>query len=170
MALLDFFTRERRFAAALKALRKIETKYERPLLILDAGGGLYTIAPLLEKRGHRVIVCDNAVIGGRADVVCDLEEGLPFEDLSFDIVVSLAVVEHLDNWAKALIEFSRVGRRVILTTPSAAGESLLKFLLALRLVHPMTGEHKRCLTRKKLEFFGYRVRPFLLGLNQLATI
>ncbi len=170
MAILDFLTRKTRFAAALGAIKEIEGQCNRPLVILDAGGGLNTIAPLLEKRGHRVIVCDHTVVYGNADVVCDLEEGLPFEDSSFDVVVSLAVVEHLNNWAHALTEFRRVGKHVILTTPSAPGESFLRLLLSLRLIHSMTGEHKCCLSRKKLEFFGFRVKPFLFGLNQLATI
>ncbi len=168
MAGLDFLIRKIRFSAALKALKTLEANYKRPLSILDAGGGLQTIAPLLEKRGHRVIVCDNAVVGGRADVVCDLERSLPFFDGSFDVVMALAVVEHLDNWAYAMFEMKRVGRFVVLTTPSGRGNKLLRLLLALRLVHPMTGGHKCCLSSKEFDFCGYKAKSFFFGLNQLA--
>lgn len=58
MSILDFLTRETRFSAALKVLGALESLYDRPLAILDAGGGLNTVAPVLEKKGHRVVVCD----------------------------------------------------------------------------------------------------------------
>ena len=168
MAIMDSLIKKFRFGAAIKALDRVENENKRPLLILDAGGGLNTIAPALEKGGHRVIACDKAFFGHRV-VLCDLEEGLPIGDKSFDVVLSLAVVEHLDDWEKALSEFKRVGKCVILTTPSPLGERLLRLFLRLRLVHPMTAEHKKCLRRRDLETAGYRCRRFLCGLNQIAT-
>lgn len=170
MAILDSFTRKTRFSAALRAFRDIEKHYKRPLWVPDAGGGFSTIASLLEPRGHRVIVCDKTTCYERNDVLCDLEAGLPFADESFDVVVSLAVVEHLRNWERALGEFRRVGRHVILTTPSIYGQHLLELLLRLRLVHPeQVTDHKQCLTKKTLESFGFHHSYFLLGMNQLAT-
>lgn len=44
---------------------------------------------------------------------CDLEEPLPFDDHSFDIVTALDVLEHLDNPHQALHELYRVARQAV---------------------------------------------------------
>ena len=55
-----------------------------------------------------------------ADIVGNLEMGLPFEDASFDTVVALDVLEHTDNIYKACNELCRVARNyVLITLPNA---------------------------------------------------
>ncbi len=82
---------------------------------------------------------------------------LPFPDQFFSAVSLLAVAEHLDPSALELLfqEIYRVleiGGRVVLTTPSARADPLLKFLARLRLVSPEEiAEHK------------YAYSPALLG-------
>lgn len=63
-------------------------------------------------------VCDNA---SSPFGVCGNLEHLPFQDGSFDLVVSHSVVEHLENPLKAFQEFYRVlrpGGRLIIATPN----------------------------------------------------
>jgi SAM-dependent methyltransferase len=69
----------------------------------------------------------------------EIEPHLPFEDNFFEAVTLLAVVEHLDPalMAKLFKEVYRVlkpGGMVILTTPAAWSDGLLKFMARLSLV------------------------------------
>ena len=71
----------------------------------------------------------------------DLEQRpkLPFEDQFFSVVTLLAVVEHLDPALMALLfkEIYRVlkfGGLVVLTTPAAWSDGLLKFMSRIRMV------------------------------------
>jgi len=52
--------------------------------------------------------------------VCNLEQGIPFADSSFDAVVALDVLEHIDNVWFAFDEMVRVARRqVMLVLPNS---------------------------------------------------
>ncbi len=67
------------------------------------------------------------------------EPRLPFESVYFDVVTLLAVVEHLDPDSMAVLfqEACRVlkpGGLVVLTTPSAWSDGLLKFMARAGLV------------------------------------
>lgn len=55
-----------------------------------------------------------------ADVLCDLNRPLPFADNSFDQVLAVHVIEHLEDVMKAMAEFHRVtrpGGRLYIVTP-----------------------------------------------------
>ena len=69
----------------------------------------------------------------------ELRPRLPFEDLFFEAVTLLAVVEHLDpaHMAALFKEIYRVlkpGGMVVLTTPAAWSDGLLKFMAYISLV------------------------------------
>jgi SAM-dependent methyltransferase len=69
----------------------------------------------------------------------EVEPNLPFEDGFFEAVTLLAVVEHLDPalMAELFREVYRVlkpGGMVVLTTPAAWSDSLLKFMAQISLV------------------------------------
>lgn len=69
----------------------------------------------------------------------EIEPHLPFEDNFFEAITLLAVVEHLDPalMAKLFKEVYRVlkpGGMVILTTPAAWSDGLLKFMARISLV------------------------------------
>ena len=70
-----------------------------------------------------------------ADVIGNVEDGLPFANLSSDTVVALDVLEHTDNIYKAFQELCRVARRYILLCLPNAYEvnARIKFLLGQRL-------------------------------------
>lgn len=106
------------------------SEYERPamlaelpermegLRVLDAGcaAGWYT-QELLE-RGATVTAIDvspemvrSAIrrTGGGAEVLCvDLEGELPFEDASFNLVLSSLTLHYLKDWSKTFEEFNRI--------------------------------------------------------------
>lgn len=51
--------------------------------------------------------------GPGVDVVCDVEEGMPFRDRAFDAVVALDVLEHTDDIWFVFAELARTARRQI---------------------------------------------------------
>ncbi|MEQ9560262.1 MAG: class I SAM-dependent methyltransferase [Rhodospirillales bacterium] len=50
---------------------------------------------------------------GEDIVACNIQEGLPFEDNAFDIVVALDVLEHLDDPHRVMPELFRVARQAV---------------------------------------------------------
>ncbi|MFC4323041.1 class I SAM-dependent methyltransferase [Litchfieldia salsa] len=106
------------------------SEYERPAMlsqlpsdltnknVLDAGcaAGWYTLE--LVNRGANVIATDlspemvNSAkrrLGNRAEVMClDLEAKLPFNDHSFDIILSSLTLHYLKEWDLPFSEFKRI--------------------------------------------------------------
>ena len=165
MAVLDFLTANIRYSQAKSLVRDIERKEKRKLRVLDAGGADGSFYKWLRKRGHKVYTLDLK----NSDVVANLEYSLPFKDKSFDLVVSLAVVEHLNNWNEALEEFKRVAEYVILTSPTPLAKPVLDFLAKLNLVNrEHIRDHKHYLTKSDFEKHGYKTFSFLFGFNRAA--
>lgn len=166
MAALDSLTARLRYRAVLPFIEQAEQLKNR-LLILDAGGGAGSFSRLLKERGHDVVVADLE----NGDVRVNLEEKLPFPNSSFDLVVSLAVVEHLYGWKQALEEFKRVARiGVVATSPTPLAKPVLELLAGLRLVNrEHIKDHKVYLRAEDFESLGYSTSTFLLGLNRVAV-
>lgn len=74
-----------------------------------------------------------------ADVLADLEKGLPFRDKAFDVVVALDVLEHIDALHGAFEEICRISSNfVILTLPNMYElRARLKFLTG----RPLSGKY-----------------------------
>lgn len=81
--------------------------------LLDVGCRTKDLKPLipgcLRYQGLDMIDADE-VIG------CNLEEGIPFPDKSFDIAVALDVIEHLDKAHFVVNEMLRVSRKGIIVS------------------------------------------------------
>jgi SAM-dependent methyltransferase len=100
--------------------------------VLEVGGGHAQLAGPLIERGYRVTVTgsqavcrrrlDRSLPPGAFDFeVCDAAR-LPFPDRSFDVVVAVRLLTHLDGWRAALAEMCRVARRaVIVDYPDSRG-------------------------------------------------
>jgi SAM-dependent methyltransferase len=161
---LDFLIRYLRYQRAISEIKKLERVYgANPLRVLDAGGGGGAFAHALRKRGHEVTVCDK-----EGTPAVNLEQGIPFPDRSFDLAVSLAVVEHLNNWRLLLDELRRVSDHAMGTTPSLRGKPLLEWLAAHGLVNPgHIADHKHYLSPLELDEAGYQCRTFAFALNQI---
>lgn len=107
----------------------------------------------------------------------NLNDPLPFQNEEFDIVVSLANLEHLEDPQKNLNEIRRVlrlGGKLILTTPSVYAQPVLEFLsYNLHIVSEQeVRDHKNYFNRKKLfhllnqaGFSSMRHRYFQIFMN-----
>lgn len=107
--------------------------------VLNVGSGPFLELRDLHVPDRRYTVCDidaravafaREVHGGRlerADVL-EPDRPLPYEDASFDLAVSMDVIEHvLDpvGWLSEVVRVVRPGGRIFLTTPNYASRSLV---------------------------------------------
>lgn len=112
------------------------------------------------------------------------DPSLPFADGHFSAVTMLAVAEHLDpvSLERLLMECRRIlceGGRLVLTTPAARADGLLRLLARLRLVSPEEiDEHKFaytpgllgwCFGRAGFAMTHIAIGHFELGMNLWAT-
>ena len=92
--------------------------------VLEVGGGHAQLAGPLIERGFQVTVTGSAeACRGRHDLslppgsfrfkVCDAAR-LPFPDRSFDVVLAVRLLTHLDGWREALAEMCRVAARAVI--------------------------------------------------------
>ena len=92
--------------------------------VLDVGGGHAQLAPALVERGFRVTVAgseevcrerlDRALPPGSFDFrACDLLD-LPYPDRSFEVVVSLRLLAHVERWRELIAELCRVASRAVI--------------------------------------------------------
>jgi SAM-dependent methyltransferase len=107
--------------------------------VLDVGSGTGDLARKLATIGHQASACDclpehEWTHGDTVGYMkCDLAAGLPYPDESFDYIVCLEVIEHVDNPMALCREIGRVlrkGGRLYMSTPNILNmRSRVKFLL-----------------------------------------
>lgn len=105
-------------------------------LILDVGCRSKNFKRLISSRAVGYCGVD---LSPPADVVANLEHGLPFFEASFAVVVALDVLEHTDDIHKAIGELFRVSRRFVVISLPNGYELMarLKFLLG----RPISGKY-----------------------------
>jgi SAM-dependent methyltransferase len=93
--------------------------------LLDAGAGEGAFSLWAREQGFHVTAMDSAPEFFQAsDVVCqggNLDEPWPFDSRSFDVVVAIEVIEHVENHYHFLRECCRVvrpGGRIVISTPN----------------------------------------------------
>lgn len=154
--LLEYLFGYLRFRRAKKFL-----SYRKDLVVLDIGCGfngkfLGKMTSLL-KKGYGVDISINKRVNGKKIelIALNVEKPLPFDDNYFDVVTSLANIEHLDVPEYSIQEVYRVlkpGGVLILTTPSTYAKPILEFM-ALRLHLVSVTEimdHKNYFNKKSL--------------------
>lgn len=90
----------------------------RRVLVVGCGDGTAGYGELAQVPGAEWLETDVS-LAGRAQVVCDASD-LPFEDAQFDLVICIAVLEHVLEPQRCVDEVHRVLRadgRVYATTP-----------------------------------------------------
>jgi SAM-dependent methyltransferase len=116
-------------------------------------------------------------LGGHLFLTQEFHEPLPFEDRSFDVIVLLATLEHMQEKLAVAKEAQRLLRRgglVIITIPSLFVDRILSFLLLIRIVDGMSLEEHHGFSPGDLptiftsDAFGLKRRQkFQFGLNNL---
>ena len=109
--------------------------------VLNVGSGPFFELDEVDATNRRITVCDidaRAIEAAqrlhgeklvRADVI-EPNAPLPYADASFDLVVSMDVIEHVPNaqlapWLRELLRVTRPGGLVFLTTPNYASKGLV---------------------------------------------
>jgi 2-polyprenyl-3-methyl-5-hydroxy-6-metoxy-1,4-benzoquinol methylase len=102
---------------------------DRRLRILDIGCGTGLNAHHLAAQGHSVVGLDLSPVAieqfrakGFEGIVCDVADGVPLMDGSFDLVFTSEVIEHVADTAMFLSEAHRLLKDdgvLILTTPNS---------------------------------------------------
>ena len=106
--------------------------------LLDAPAGQGALALRLKAAGFDVLCCDLYPEIFKLDEIenrrGDLDARLPFDDASFDYVVCVEGLEHIENPANAIREFSRLlvsGGQLIVSVPNILNiEERLKWLFS----------------------------------------
>jgi 2-polyprenyl-3-methyl-5-hydroxy-6-metoxy-1,4-benzoquinol methylase len=107
----------------------------------------------------------------------EFHEGLPFRNGSFDVVVLLATIEHMQEKSAVAREASRLlspGGLVVITVPSLFVDKILSVLLRIGIVDGMSLEEHHGFSPDELPgIFGpegfklKRKQKFQIGLNNL---
>lgn len=126
------------------------------------------IDPLYQERKH---ITDHRFLSR------EFQRDLPFEDWSFDVIVLLATIEHLQQKsvvAKEVRRLLRTGGCVVITVPSLFVDKILALLLFFRLVDGMSLEEHHGFSPDELPAIfipeGFRLKrmqKFQFGLNNL---
>jgi len=124
----DRFLSKYRFSMVMEQIPKDSA-------LLDFGCGEGELLHAMEKRIREGVGVDKKIHGisrGKITLLnSDLEKRLPLEDGRFDLVVSLAVIEHLNSAENAVSEMYRMLRRggsLLMTPPTPQSKPLLEFL------------------------------------------
>jgi ubiquinone/menaquinone biosynthesis C-methylase UbiE len=176
---IDHFIARMRFRAAYPHIRPGSC-------VCDLGCGLE--AAFLDYASDRIAMgvgvddqVENGVRGRWQRVRADLRAPLPFPEGHFDHVVMLAVLEHLSEPEKVLIEAYRViapQGSLILTWPSAMVDPILRVLHTLHLVSDEmeSDEHQKRIPVETLQQMLGRIgfqrfvhRRFEFGVNNLMV-
>lgn len=130
------------------ALGRIIPTFREHGAVLDVGTGSGDLAHMLAEMGYDVQAVDIRPERCRFPEIsvqqCDVTEGLPFPDETFDLVTATELIEHLEDPFKAVREFNRVLKPdglLVLTTPSYGHiEPRIGYLFTGALPSPVSSE------------------------------
>jgi SAM-dependent methyltransferase len=169
-------------------LQKIIRCIPQKSIILDVGCGvsaafLKTVSPRIEKGFGVDFKTENRQFKNIQTQQIKLNDRLPFNDATFDVVTMLAVLEHIEKEREILQEIYRVlvpGGKLIITVPSVWSQPVLEFLAyKLKIVsEDEIRDHKRYYNRSKLKrvlvdaigFEQFEHQYFQLWMNNFCTV
>ncbi|MEE9301540.1 MAG: methyltransferase domain-containing protein [Alphaproteobacteria bacterium] len=124
------YRRQAEFERTSKAYSLRLVPSSPPMKVLDIGCGTGVNAEALAAKGHEVSGIDISPVAiekfrarGFDGAVCNINEEIPFEDGTFDLVFGSDVIEHIIDTERALSEMNRVlrpGGQLVLSTPNSA--------------------------------------------------
>ncbi|MGB7293541.1 MAG: class I SAM-dependent methyltransferase [Thermodesulfobacteriota bacterium] len=119
---IDLGQSERKHNAAAKriAFSFVPETEEKVALDIGCRDGFWS--EQLKKKGYNVLAIDIKP-SYRESIICDVENGIPFSDESFNLVWCTEVIEHLHNPKYLFQEIERVirpGGLAIITTPNSS--------------------------------------------------
>ena len=123
--------------------RKLDlfTKYLRPnAMVLEVGAGTGWFTRRLRDRGFQAVSLD---LVGPADIVGDINHwrDLNLSPQSFDAVVALEVIEHVDC-LDSLRSLCKQGGLIMLSSPHPRWDRVMRVLEHARLTQMRTSEHR----------------------------
>jgi len=169
-------------------LRRVISHIPKNSVVLDVGCGSYAaflkaISPHVKHGVGVDFKVENTQFANLQTKQLRLENHLPFEDSTFNIVTMLAVLEHIENEQQILKEIYRVlvpGGKLIITVPSVWSQPILEFLAyKLRIVSEAEiRDHKRYYNREKLKkvlmddnrFQEFNHQYFQVWMNNFCTV
>jgi SAM-dependent methyltransferase len=140
---------------ARHALALVSAAAPGPLSVLEVGGGHGQLTGHWLAAGHEVVVhgsrgvCHARLRAGAARVAHVTSDpwALPFADRSFDLVVALRLLAHVEAWRELLAELCRVAGGLVLVDFPARG--------ALQRLAPALFGAKRRLEGNTRPYFAY---------------
>jgi 2-polyprenyl-3-methyl-5-hydroxy-6-metoxy-1,4-benzoquinol methylase len=140
--ILSEISRKRKLKLLLKHL-----KPESHILEVGAGDGWFSSQ--LRQHGHRAVTLD---LKEPADIVGDILnwQGLGMDKESFEAVVALEVIEHVDC-LEALCNLCKKDGLIMLSSPHPRWDWLLKVLENLGLTQKRTSRHSNLTDFSKIE-------------------
>jgi len=180
---LETFLREWRMNKVRREIHTYRCRYHTEPILLDFGCGfncLFLKRVKTEiKKGYGIDPKADDLSNEKIQIIKHaFKDKLPFKNRFFDIVTSIAVVEHIKKIDLLLQEFYRVLKSkgvLIVTSPTNRSKKILYLLAEARLLNPQEiYEHKRHLSpnsmRRLIQSHGFRtlkIEPFQLGFNCL---
>jgi len=148
-----------------KRMNLIVRENSRHMAILDLGCGEGEVVRTLRSDGFNIIGIDpNLPAGSETSYLLRksaYETG--FEDNTFDCVLCLETIEHLDP--KVYLEISRIlkrGGKLFVTTPKRRWNWLIEFLSSIRLSDPLVTPHINLVDPQDIPLELIRHKSFML--------
>ena len=115
-----------KFELVKKVILKNSDSINLPRRLLDVGCRGCELKPYVEELADYEGVDLYQNSEGSVNHVLDVSKGLPFSDMSYDDVVALDLVEHIDDLEGALGELLRISKKSLLVMLPNIGHSLFR--------------------------------------------
>lgn len=136
---------------------KINDNISTSETILDVGCGTGISTHFFAEKGFQIIGIDPAIelLNNKVtdkQLIKAPAENIPFEDNSFDIVISLTAIQNFSDVKKGLTEIKRVGKAKFMLTFLAENKRELELQNSIKEVFP---EHKHFIERDNIFLIGF---------------